>query len=99
MWDGDEPDRRLPDVHLRRRGRAASFLGSQDVTDEQVPTAVPGREAEALAFFTQWAFTDGGFDRIRFHSVLEGNRWLDVVDEVARSTDCIRHASRSTSRR
>jgi CelD/BcsL family acetyltransferase involved in cellulose biosynthesis len=59
-----------------------NVLGSQDVTDEQVPVAVPGRESETLRFFLDWAFTDGGFDRVRFHSVLDGVRWLDVFDEV-----------------
>ncbi len=81
VWDGDEPVAVFPtsggeDGLLR-------FLGSQDVTDEQVPVAVPGREAEALSFFLDWAFDDGGYERVRFHSVLDGVRWIGLVEAVA----------------
>jgi len=64
-----------------------NMLGSQDVTDEQVPVAVPGREAETLRFFLDWAFNDGGYDRVRFHSVLDGVRWLSVFEDVASRSD------------
>lgn len=84
VWDGDEPIAVFPTCTCGGEEGLLSFLGSQDVTDEQVPVAVPEREAEALTFFTDWVFTDAGFDRVRFHSVLEGNRWLGVVREVAR---------------
>jgi CelD/BcsL family acetyltransferase involved in cellulose biosynthesis len=83
VWDGDEPIAVFPTCTCGGEEGLLSFLGSQDVTDEQVPTALPGREAEALAFFTDWVFTDGGFDRIRFHSVLEGNRWLGIAVDLA----------------
>jgi CelD/BcsL family acetyltransferase involved in cellulose biosynthesis len=83
VWDDDEPVAVFPTCTCGGEEGLLSFLGSQDVTDEQVPIALPGREAEAFSFFTQWAFSDAGFDRLRFHSVLEGNRWLDVVEEVA----------------
>ena len=83
VWDGDEPVAVFPTCTCGDEDGLLSFLGSQDVTDEQVPTAVPGREAEALRFFVSWASTDGRFDRVRFHSVLGGNRWLEVVDGVA----------------
>ena len=85
VWDADEPVAVFASCTCSDEEGMLSFLGSQDVTDEQVPVAVPGREAEAFAFFTRWAFSDGGFDRLGFHSVLEGNRWLDVVDAVADS--------------
>lgn len=83
VWDDDEPVAVFPTCTCGNEEGLLSFLGSQDVTDEQVPTAVPGRETETLRFFTDWALSDGSFDRIRFHSILEGNRWLDVVDRVA----------------
>lgn len=83
VWDDDEPIAVFPTCTCGDEDGLLSFLGSQDVTDEQVPIAVPGREVEALSFFLDWAFADGRFDRISFHSVLEGNRWLDIVDEVA----------------
>jgi len=83
VWDGDAP----VGVFATYSGEHGhlNLLGSQDVTDEQVPVAVPGREAEAMQFFLDWAFTDGGFDRVRFHSVLDGVRWLSVIDDVASS--------------
>jgi CelD/BcsL family acetyltransferase involved in cellulose biosynthesis len=92
VWDSDEPVAVFATCTCSDEKGLLTFLGSQDVTDEQVPTAVPGREAEALAFFLDWATNDRRFDRIEFHSVLDGNRWLDVVDEVARSTG--RHTSK-----
>lgn len=85
VWDGDEPVAVFPSCTCGNEEGLLSLLGSQDVTDEQVPTAVVGREIEALSFFTQWAFTDGGFDRIGFHSVIADNRWLDVIDTVAKN--------------
>lgn len=84
VWDGDEPVAVFPTCTCVNEEGLLSFLGSEDVTDDQVPTAVPGREAEALGFFLDWAFSDGRFDRVRFHSVLDGERWLGVVDDVAR---------------
>lgn len=83
VWDNEEPVAVFPTCTCEGEEGLLSFLGSEDVTDEQVPTAVPGREIEAMRFFTRWAFTDGGFDRVRFHSVLEGNRWLEIVEQVA----------------
>ncbi len=87
VWDDDTPVAIFPTCNCVDEPGLLSFLGSQDVTDEQVPTAVPGREAEALKFFLDWAFTDEGFTRIRFHSVLEGTRWLGVVEELSKSSD------------
>lgn len=90
VFDGDEPIAVFPtctSTEDNDRGEGLlSFLGSQDVTDEQVPTAVPGRELEALSFFSQWAFEDGTFDRVRFHSVLEGNRWLQLTEHFAETS-------------
>jgi CelD/BcsL family acetyltransferase involved in cellulose biosynthesis len=86
VWDGDEPIAVFPTCSCGDEEGLLSFLGSQDVTDEQVPTAVPGRETEALRFFLDWATADDRFDRVRFHSVLEGNRWLQIVEEVAGAT-------------
>jgi CelD/BcsL family acetyltransferase involved in cellulose biosynthesis len=83
VWSDDEPIAVFPACTCVDEDGLLSLLGSEDVTDEQVPAAVPGREADALRFFLDWAFTDGGFSRLRFHSVLDGNRWLNVVDEVA----------------
>lgn len=83
VWDGEEPIAVFPTCTCTDETGLLSFLGSEDVTDEQVPVAVTGKEAEALRFFVDWVFTDGGFDRIRFHSVLEGRRWLRIVKEVA----------------
>lgn len=83
VWDGEEPVAIFPTCTCEDQEGLLSFLGSQDVTDDQVPAAVPGREAEALAFFLDWAFQDGGFTRVRFHSVLDGDRWLGVVHDVA----------------
>ncbi len=83
VWDGDEPIAVFPTCTCVDEEGLLSFLGSEDVTDDQVPAAVPGREAEALRFFLDWAFVDGGFSRVRFHSVLDGRRWLGVVGDVA----------------
>jgi CelD/BcsL family acetyltransferase involved in cellulose biosynthesis len=83
VWDDDEPIAVFPTCTCVDEEGLLSFLGSEDVTDEQVPAAVTGREAEALRFFIDWAFSDGGFERMRFHSVLDGKRWLGVVSEVA----------------
>ncbi len=81
VWDDDAP------VAVFATSGAAdgllNVLGSQDVTDEQVPVSVPGREADTLRFFLDWAFSEGGFDRVRFHSVLDGVRWIDVLAGVA----------------
>lgn len=82
VWDADEPIAVFPACTCVDEAGLLSFLGSEDVTDEQVPVAVSGREAEALRFFCSWAFTDGGFDRIRFHSVTD-HRWLDVASTVS----------------
>jgi CelD/BcsL family acetyltransferase involved in cellulose biosynthesis len=81
VWDDDVPAA----VFATSGGHDGllNVLGSQDVTDEQVPVSVPGRESETLRFFLDWAFSDGGFDRVRFHSVLDGVRWLDVIAAVA----------------
>jgi CelD/BcsL family acetyltransferase involved in cellulose biosynthesis len=87
VWDGEEPIAVFPTCTCGEEEGLLSFLGSEDVTDDQVPAAVPDREAEALRFFLEWAFADGGFRRVRFHSVLDGRRWLDVVEEVARRSD------------
>lgn len=86
VWDDDEP---IAVFGASTRGEddgLLEFLGSQDVTDEQVPVAVPGREVEALTFFLGWATSTGRFDRIRFHSVLEGNRWIEIVEQTAGAT-------------
>lgn len=85
VWDGEEPVAVFPTCTCVNEPGLLSFLGSEDVTDEQVPVAVPGREADALRFFVDWVFNEGGFDRMRFHSVMHGTRWLDVVEDVARS--------------
>jgi CelD/BcsL family acetyltransferase involved in cellulose biosynthesis len=82
IWDDEEPVAVFSACTCTNEEGLLSFLGSQDVTDEQVPVAVPGRDAEALRFFLEWARNTGRFDRLRFHSVLEGNRWLSVVREV-----------------
>jgi len=82
VWDADEPIAVFPACTCGDEDGLLSFLGGEDVTDEQVPVAVPGKEADALRFFLDWAFTDGGFSRLRFHSVLGGARWLDVVEAV-----------------
>jgi CelD/BcsL family acetyltransferase involved in cellulose biosynthesis len=87
VWDGDDPIAVFPTCTCVNEEGLLSFLGSEDVTDDQVPAAVPGREAEALSFFLNWAFVDGGFSRVRFHSVLDGRRWLGVVEEVAKQSD------------
>lgn len=83
VWDDEEPIAVFPACTCVGEPGLLSFLGGEDVTDEQVPVCVPGREVEALGFFVRWAFSDGGFSRLRFHSVLDGRRWLSVVDEVA----------------
>lgn len=83
VWDGEDPIAVFPTCTCTDEAGLLSFLGSEDVTDEQVPAAASGKEAEALRFFLDWAFSDGGFERIRFHSVLDGRRWLDVVEQVA----------------
>lgn len=88
VWDADsdEPIAVFPTCTCGEEEGLLSFLGSEDVTDEQVPTCVPGREAEALAFFFDWAMSDARVDRVRFHSVLEGNRWIDILADVAAQT-------------
>ena len=83
VWDDSEPIAVFATCTCTDEAGLLSFLGSQDVTDEQVPVAAPGREADALRFFVDWVFSDGGFDRLRFHSVLDGNKWLGVVESVA----------------
>jgi len=83
VWDDDEPIAVFPTCTCVDEDGLLSLLGSQDVTDEQIPIAVPGREADALRFFADWVFDDGGFSRLRLHSVPEGNRWMRVVSEVA----------------
>ena len=85
VWEDDEPIAVFATCTCSDEDGLLCFLGSQDVTDEQVPTAVPGREADALRFFLDWVFSDGGFRRVRFHSVLDGQRWLPIVEEVAAS--------------
>ena len=87
VWDDDEPVAVFAACTCSEEEGLLEFLGSQDVTDEQVPVAVPGREAEALTFFLEWAASTGRFDRIRWHSVLDGNRWIAIVDQVAGATD------------
>lgn len=82
VWDGDEPIAVFPACRCVDGVGLLTFLGSEDVTDQQVPLSAPGREAETLGFFINWAFSDGGFWRLRFHSV-SGRRWLDAVDQVA----------------
>lgn len=82
VWDGDEPIAVFPTCTCGGEEGLLSFVGSQDVTDEQIPTAVPGREVEALRFFSEWVFSDGGFDRMRFHSIPEDNRWLGIVEQI-----------------
>lgn len=84
VWDGDEPIAVFPTCTCVDEEGLLSFLGSDDVTDDQVPAAVPGCEAEALQFFLDWAFTDRAFSRVRFNSVLDGDRWLAVLEDVAR---------------
>lgn len=86
VWDDDEPIAAFPTCSCGEEEGLLSFLGSEDVTDEQVPTAVPGREGEALGFFLEWATNDERFDKVRFHSVLEGNRWLEIAEQVANAT-------------
>lgn len=81
VWDDDEPIAVFPCCAYEEG--LLSLLGSEDVTDEQVPVAVPGREIEALRFFTEWAFNDGDYRRLRMHSVLDGRRWLAIVEELA----------------
>lgn len=83
VWDGDEPVAVYPACRSPDEPRILTLLGAEDVTDEQVPLALPGREAETLEFFLNWAFGDAGFTRLRFHSVVHGRRWLDVVERVA----------------
>lgn len=84
VWDGSDPIAIFPACTCAPSEGVLSFLGGEDVTDEQVPLAVPGRESEALRFFWQWAFGDGRFTRLRFHSVPGETRWLSVVEEAAR---------------
>ena len=91
VWDEDDPIAVFPACTCIDEEGLLSLLGGEDVTDEQVPVAVPGREVEALRFFVRWAFSDGGFQRLRFHSVLGGRRWLDVVEQAA-SDDAYRFA-------
>jgi CelD/BcsL family acetyltransferase involved in cellulose biosynthesis len=83
VWDDDEPVAVFPTCTCSDEEGMLSLLGGEDVTDEQVPVGVPGRERDALRFFLDWAFTDGGFSKLRFHSVMHGARWIDVVREVA----------------
>jgi CelD/BcsL family acetyltransferase involved in cellulose biosynthesis len=83
VWDEDEPIAVFPTCTCEDEAGLLSLLGSQDVTDEQIPLAVPGREADSLRLFADWAFSDGGFGRLRFHSVLDDDRWLRVIEEVA----------------
>jgi CelD/BcsL family acetyltransferase involved in cellulose biosynthesis len=83
VWDGDEPVAVFPACTCTDEEGMLTFLGGEDVTDAQVPVATVGREAEALSFFLDWAFGEGGFSRLRFHSVHAGSRWLDVVEAVA----------------
>jgi CelD/BcsL family acetyltransferase involved in cellulose biosynthesis len=86
VWDGDEPIAVFPTCIDPHDEGLLGFLGSQDVTDEQVPTAVAGREVEATTFFVEWALHDARIDRIRFHSILDDGRWLQVTSEVASRT-------------
>jgi CelD/BcsL family acetyltransferase involved in cellulose biosynthesis len=86
VWDDDAPVAVFAACTCSEEEGLLEFVGSQDVTDEQVPVAVPGREAEALTFFLDWAASTGRFDRIRWHSVLDGNRWIGIVEEVASAT-------------
>lgn len=84
VWDGEDPIAVFPACRCAEEDRLLTLLGGEDVTDEQVPISVPGRELEALRFFLSWAFTDGGFTRMRFHSVMDGRRWRTVVESLAR---------------
>ena len=83
VWDDEDPVAVFATCTCEDEHGLLSLLGSQDVTDEQVPAAVPGREPDALRFFLDWVFSDGGFERVRFHSVLDGQRWLPIVEQVA----------------
>lgn len=85
VWDGDDPIAIFPTCTCVDEEGLLSLLGSLDVTDEQIPVAVPGREADALRCFVDWVFSDGGFTRLRLHSVLDGHRWLAVAEDVARA--------------
>lgn len=85
VWDDDEPIAVFASCTCVDEDGLLSFLGSEDVTDEQVPVAVPGREVEALRFYLSWAFGDGRFSRLRFHSVHEHDRWLDALEQVAQT--------------
>jgi CelD/BcsL family acetyltransferase involved in cellulose biosynthesis len=86
IWDGDDPVAVFPACRCAEEASMLTLLGGEDVTDEQVPLAVPGREASSLEFFLRWAFADAGFTRLRFHSVLGSSRWPRVVEEVAAAT-------------
>lgn len=83
VWDADEPVAVFPACRCAEEARMLTLLGGEDVTDEQVPLALPGREAEALEFFLRWAFADAGFSRLRFHSIVDGGRWIGAVQQVA----------------
>jgi CelD/BcsL family acetyltransferase involved in cellulose biosynthesis len=83
VWDTDEPVAVFPACRCAEEVRMLTLLGGEDVTDQQLPLSVPGREAEALEFFLRWAFADAGFSRLRFHSVLDGERWMHAVEQVA----------------
>ncbi|HVL81734.1 MAG TPA: GNAT family N-acetyltransferase [Actinomycetota bacterium] len=83
VWDDGDPIAVFPGCRCVSESGLLTFLGGEDVTDQQVPVAVPGREAHALSFFLDWAFTEGGFRRLRFHSVPSTERWRDVVGSVA----------------
>lgn len=83
VWDGEDPVAVFPAFSAPSEEGLLDFLGSEDVTDEQHPVAVEGKEAEALGFFVDWALTDGAFNQIRFHSVIEGRRWLQVAKQVS----------------
>src|SRR5436305_13513109 len=56
VWDDDAPIGDFPTCTCGGAAGLLSFLGSQDVTDAQVPVPVPGRERAALGSFLAWAF-------------------------------------------
>lgn len=88
VWDGDEPIAVFPTCTCTGDATVLTLVGGEDVTDEQVPVAVPGRERDALRFFLEWAFTDGGFRSLRFYSVLHGARWIGVLEDVCGDLGC-----------
>lgn len=83
LLDEDGPVAVFPACKCVDEPGLLSLLGGEDVTDQQVPVCVPGREVESLEFFCDWAFSEGGFTTLRLHSVSASTRWPNLIAGLA----------------